>query len=263
MDIRIGVRIADDDFHEPVDYNVEVIAKDAPLGNVKWRKNWESEAVIRIPTGYEHYTFKVSGSGFVSHVQHYLAEDLNSLSQLAFELLPDGLEDFSAEQTDDGGLSVYFPNDRCKLYTRVDVAEGFKVTYSLVTRDASASGIPVAESRMIECFSEDQGKATTTLCYSVNAFQNTPFVYADDFCSNISLPDNGSMKDVDVTTVVLIEYYPPGQPVNGEGTLAGFYHVWPGSDDNASGRSEAVIPRYTGQRREYLEKWQATRRHAN
>jgi hypothetical protein len=250
-EIEFDVTIANSDFTGAVEYTLDVIAKDAALGNTEWSASFDlsGSSAIRIPVSYEHYTFKVSKEGYLPHIQHYLIDDLSGVSRLSFELLPGDPEAFITYQTTDGGLKIYFPKDRCKLYTRVDVAEGFRIAYAWIDRDATWSGAPTGQMHYNEC-SPFEGPAIGTspvLCNPINAFGNIPFTNVEDYCEQEIDPILFDPDEVVVAGYAFIEYYRPGES-SGDGfplRYVVFYHAWPG---DAVG--ESSVPDWTSDKPE-------------
>lgn len=186
----VTATLANNDTSTEVNYTLEIIAKDVPLGNVAWSKSLQlsTMSTIKIPTKYRHYTFRARKNGYIDHVQHFLKEDLNHQKSLAFEFIPANLEGVVSYQSQDKVITVYVPNDanRCKLYSRIDVAEGYTVTYIYTDKFAWNNDGDIIAYRYVECNSWESESGLVQCHSELNLFSNKVFSEADNFCSNFS-----------------------------------------------------------------------------
>jgi hypothetical protein len=228
------VTIADNNQHESIDYAMEVTAKDVALGSVKWTGVYTLNGTdtISVPARYGHYTFKVTKSGYLPHVQHFLVTELSEHQNLSFEFLPETLDGFIVHELGNGALKLYLPNDqnRCKLYARADVAEGFRIEYLYVDRSASAiSGVSVADLILAVCLPEI---VSASACgKNVNLFGNTPFGMAQDYCAEVDLTISSythSIEDVNIESYTYFDFYKPGNTVPEQDAV---HHLWKGANN--------------------------------
>jgi len=148
FDFITSVTFADNDQHGPIEYTMEVTAKDLALGAIMLTGQFAMTGVgtVHVPTTCGHYTFKAIRLVIFPYVQYFLAAELSENQNLSFEFLPESLDNFIVQEFGDRALKVYLPNDRnkCKLYARVDVAEGIRIEYVYVDRtEASISSVSV------------------------------------------------------------------------------------------------------------------------
>lgn len=222
FDFDVTVTIADTDPHPSIDYMLEIIAKDAPLGNVQWSKTVAMNTLgeIHIPAKYAHYTFRAVKQGYISHVQHFLKDDLSHFGQLSFEFLPESLNDFVVKQLHDG-QTFYFPKNPCKLFARLDLPEGLRMEYTNAWRTATAhpqSSLEVADFLHNECFDVpyDPEYPDYLLCSTVNVnlWGNTPYAQAQNYCDRIDLSrgnpsfPNLTLNDVFYTSSISVQTQP-------------------------------------------------------
>jgi hypothetical protein len=221
FDFDVTATIADDDQHPVIDYSLEIIAKDAPLGNVLWMRTvaMSASGEIRIPAKYNHYTLKAIKPGHVSHVQHFMAEDLSQSVRLDFEFLPEDLSNFHVNEKD--GIKVYTSKDRCKDYARMDVPEGYQLTYAMATRTAiSVGGYPLdGGARWRECGepNPDQEEVLLPCRNSINLFDNVPFGLANDHCALVDLtlsPTTDTMDQVVFLSNIEVGYQIPASDIS-------------------------------------------------
>jgi hypothetical protein len=237
FDFVITATLADDNLQKPFDYTVEVIAKDVALGTVKWTENFamNGAGVVHVPTGFGHYTFKAMRPGYLPHVQHFLVTEISENQNLLFEFLPETLEGFIEQELGNGALKIYLPNDqnRCKLYFRADVAEGFSIQNAYVDHRAiDRAGLSVADLNFAEC---RPGNLSVSACgKNVNLFGNTPFAMAQDYCAGVDLTlsvNAYSLDDVNLESLIYFEFHKPGNTGPTPEYDAG-YHTWKGSNNN-------------------------------
>jgi hypothetical protein len=200
LDFDVTATIADNDPHPTIDYILEIIAKDAPLGNVLWTTAIDMNAIdeIHVPSRYNHYTFKATKQGYIDHVQHFLKSELSQLDHLYFEFLPEGLDDFHINEKD--LVKVYTSKDRCKDYARVDMPEGYRLSYIMVTRTASApSGIFLdGGARWRVCGDPNPDDDEVLPCRNnINLFDNVPFGMANDHCALVDLDLSTTIDSMD------------------------------------------------------------------
>jgi hypothetical protein len=235
FDFDISASIADDATHDVVDYTLEIVAKDAPLGNVKWTKTTPltKQSSIRVPAKYAHYTFKATKPGYLPHTQHFLSSGFSGHNSVSVEFIPETLDGFFTTGTSDGVIKFYFPNDetRCKLYARVDVAEGYFAKSVRVTNNTTTSGgLPMAAGVGYQCL---QSNYAAVCDRSINLFGNAPFATAQDYCASINLKRPGhtyTLDDVNISSFMYIEYY----QVGASPTSAHFYsafQLWKGANN--------------------------------
>jgi hypothetical protein len=186
----VTTTIADNDPHPTIDYTLEIIAKDAPLGNVLWSTTIEMNAVdeIHIPSKYAHYTFRAIKQGYIDHVQHYLNADLSQFNHLYFEFLPENLNDFIVREIGPKAhpLLLYMTKSPCKLYARIDAPEGYQIPYIWADRSADYKGVELADYAYNECFSDEPG-LPPTCNVRVNLYDNIPFAQAENYCDRVDL----------------------------------------------------------------------------
>jgi hypothetical protein len=234
LSFNVSTTIADNESHNAIDYSLEIIAKDGPLGNVKWTRKLPLHklAQIKIPSQYQHYTFKASKPGYITHIQHYLKSDLGSA--LHFELIPETLEDF-IKTPFENGLVLYLPKDRCKLYARIDVPEGYYVIGMGRDRNAaSKTGYSVSPFNYEECYSPEEVRSTSICNKAVNIFDNRPFYSATDFCQSISLNTTNmtpTLDDVNVSQYTWISLLPANGPPSVD-SFYDYFQLWMGINNN-------------------------------
>jgi len=225
--------IADNDQHSAVDYTLEIVAKDQALGTVKWTKtvNLSAAGTIQVPAKYGHYTFKATKTDYLPHEQHFLADELSGLSSLAFEFIPESLDGFIVREVD--GMKAYFPNqdNRCKLYARVDIPEGYRVGYLYVDKSASSpSSVPISDVSFLECYHDLGGVWTASTCgNNVNVFHNIPFSKAEDFCTHIDLSATTYVQTTDdalLESTIFAGHYNPGDAESTEYPILSLYQAW-------------------------------------
>lgn len=236
FDFAVTATIADNNPHDSINYTLEIIAKDVALGTIKWTKivSMSRTGTVHVPAQYGHYTFKATKLGYLPHVQHVLVAELNSTGNLSFEFLPETLEGFISQEQD--GIKIYLPNDqnRCKLYARIDMPEGYRIDYSYADRSATAiTGTSLASLRYNECLPTPDGALLASPCgKNVNLFDNTPFAIAADYCSTVDLSASNavhSIEDVMIESYLYIDYYKPGST---QSTFSDLYHNWKGANNH-------------------------------
>jgi hypothetical protein len=220
FDFDVNVTVADHTAHESIDYTLEIIAKDAPLGNVKWTKSvsLSKQGKIHVPAQYAHYTFKANKEGFIPHVQHFLSEELVGNQPLSFEFIPESLDGFLKSEKANGAVTFYYTNDqyRSKLYARIDVAEGYLVQWLRFDKNAQTKGgLPLSSTYASESSTYNR----------VNIFNNLPFGSAADFPLRVTLPYGNikSMNDVNINSFMYVEYSQMGVD-----HLTSEFKVWKG-----------------------------------
>lgn len=197
-----NVTIADHNQHGNINHTLEIVAKDAPLGTVKWTKtiSMPGDGKVRVPAKYAHYTFKAIKPGYIPHIQHFLATELSGYDTLSFEFIPESLDGFyTSEKT---GVKIYFTNDqyRFKLYTRFDLAEGYFLKSARVDKAAvTKGGSPLSFTYVREL---------TSFANRVNIFDNKPFGIAPVFPLHYTLPHGtaNTIDDVNVTSFIIVKY---------------------------------------------------------
>jgi hypothetical protein len=215
--LHVNVYFADQLPHTGIDYSLQVTAKDAPLGQALWTKTFSLAEFdkINIPARYDYYVFSARKNGYIDHVQHYQKSMLADDQMLKFEFIPESLEGFRKKVA--GPVTFYYPSDvyRCKLYTRVDVQEGY--TLGKISTDRSAvkkGGLPVFGSN----FSSECADESTTLqvCGRVNIFFDLPFNAALDYCGSIAPGPNGPINPADIVikSFTVIHGHEPNDPEN-------------------------------------------------
>jgi hypothetical protein len=221
LSFEVSATIADDLPHEVISYSLEIVAKDVALGTEKWSKTIAvtGSTTIQVPANHGHYTFRAIKAGYITHTQHFPAVEVTNLSSLSFEFLPEALEDFVVYEKENGDIKVYFPNSshRCKLYARVDIAEGYRVEYVYVDRAAAApTGRPVGPLITSECLAiDEQGIPTGTSCgKKVNLYDNVPYGSASDYCATIDLTASNQVhkiEDAYIYTYYGMDCFKPGE----------------------------------------------------
>ena len=228
---NVGATIAIDTHPSKFDYTLEIIAKDAPLGNVQWTKTigMPKSKKINIPDTYGHYTFKASKPGYISHIQHFLGEELAD-GNLSFEFIPESLEGFIRKKSFDNVVTAYLPayENRCKLYVRFDVAEGYLITYKKVNMYAASA----ANQQLGNYIFIEQSPYTISLGNTnINMYYNRPFSEAIDYCRGVDLtlaPIADEIDDVNLTTDSGLDY----EHVDGNyAWRIDAYHHWKGSNN--------------------------------
>ena len=207
---NVSATIADHNPHSKIDYTLEIIAKDAPLGNVQWSKiiDLRKTDKVFIPKKFKHYTFKASKPGFIPHVQHFIAEELPN--NLSFEFIPESLEGFVTYKSPDNKVTIYLPDDenRCKLYTRFDFAEGCNLLYIYANKSSwDNEGLGLSEYVLKEFLPKKNSVSPNGL--NVNIFDNQPFAEAIDYCSEVDLtisPIATELADVNFSTYTRLDY---------------------------------------------------------
>lgn len=210
LNFHISATRADGHQQLPVDYALEVIAKDAPLGNVLWRRTFSllDNRIVTIPDGYAHYSFIASKPEYISHAQYYKRELLEDVDALSFEFIPESLEGF---ETSGSVVRFYLPDNQnmCKLYARIDVAEGYELL--VVYGDRSGFSDPWGKDLGEAAFAEDPS-------YRVNIFGNVPYAQAPDFCATFDLSRDNRVKsldDIQILTYTFCDVYNPNDPTIG------------------------------------------------
>jgi len=220
-----NVTIADNNPHGAIDYTLEIIAKDAPLGNVKWTRtlSMSGGGKVQVPSKHGHYTFKASKIGFIPHVQHFFVSELAPSATLSFEFIPESLSGFLVVEQNNGAIKFYFPNDhfRTRLYARIDLAEGYSVNYMFSDKSASTKGgYPLGQYNYSELFGQTN---------RVNIFNNVPFALAQNSYSGSDLPfgQTQSMDDVDIGSYTYLDI---DSKVNGLPDIGftGWFQLWKG-----------------------------------
>lgn len=202
MDITIKATIADLLQHEDVEYTMHVAAKDAPLGEVRWQKAFTMSelSTISIPAKYDYYIFSAKKEGYIDHVQHYPKSFIED--ELSFEFIPASLAGFRTYVS--GPVTYYYPDDanRCRLYTRVDVLEGYTIGQIYADRNAEKpNGFPIFGSNANgDCFAYNCGR--------VNLFENLPYKDAIDYCAT-RLPSQHDPAQVVIKAFVTMNGYKP------------------------------------------------------
>jgi hypothetical protein len=224
---KTHVSIADNLAHDPIDYTLEIIAKDAPLGTVRWRTllSLSETSTIQFPTRYVHYTFRAIKPGYIPHVQHFRASQLPDSGSLNFEFLPEALEDFFVIE-EPNALKLYVAKDRCKLYARFDVPEGTDLTYTFFDRAAYIPGTGPIASHALECYPDTPSYPHCS--NNVNFFDNQPYAQATDFCSGLA-PQGKTLDDVDIDAFAIL-YYTKHLETQEQEFI--YYNTWPGSNNN-------------------------------
>ena len=179
----------------PSGYTLEIIAKDAPKGNIQWTKSVSLTAGITgdiiIPGRFAHYTFKATKPGYVPHVQHYLKDQVKYYSDLSFEFIPENLSGLFMKEIQ-GPVTYYIPDIpfRCKMYARIDIEEGYQIDYIYYEKSIQTNTTPETYHWLFdECLRIDAAACNKT----VNLFQNHPFFSTLDFCATIpGVPIPGS-----------------------------------------------------------------------
>ncbi len=219
LDLETIYTVADNT-GSPATGSLSIIAKDEPLGEAKWTKTFpiSGPAKIRIPARFTHYSFIASMDGYISHEQHFMKNQLAANPQLPFEFIPVSLDGFEVFESDDNALKIYLPNDenRCKLYARIDVAEGYKVEYFFADKEAVDRGeMSVAVLEIRECTSEP---GVPSFCMNrVNAFDNRSFNSSEDYCARIDFSATTlahSLADINLGTFVFVNYRRYDAPQN-------------------------------------------------
>lgn len=171
---------------------LRVMAKTADKQTV-WQETFtiESNTVIEVPLA-ERYSFIFSKSGYVTHAQHYLADDLKGIDNLHFELIPNGSKDFIVMNLFEGEVTVYYPANREKLYARIDLKEDFRLSYMLADKDASdINDVPLMDAIIVETFSHPLP------AYSINLFGNVPFQLAPNIKDEVDMETSDVTEDFD------------------------------------------------------------------
>ena len=227
---NVQTTIAENTPAPKIEYTLEIIAKDVPLGNVLWTKSIEmskSKKII-IPDDYGHYTFKASKPGYIPHIQHFLGEELMD-GNLSFEFIPESLEGFITKKSHNNVVTGYYPayENRCKLYVRFDVAEGYYIQYKMADiaaeDEATAS---LANYIYTEWF---QNRNTISLGNSnINMYYNRPFAEAIDYCQGVDLSISliaDEMDDVNFTSFMRLDFIRIDQSHSGNLNI---YQYWKG-----------------------------------
>lgn len=145
--LGISATIADEYFTGPVEFTLEAEGKNV-AGEIVWTDSWDinDRGTVTTPSGYHSYTFRAVKAGQLPHVQHYLATDFPGNEELVFEMIPENSEDFIVREMYDGKVKLYFPADRTKIYTRIELAEDFRLESVWVDKDgASWTGVPLGQ----------------------------------------------------------------------------------------------------------------------
>lgn len=239
LTFNITASIADPNPHEIIDYQMEIIAKDAPLGAIKWTSTLPLSRIdeINLPAKYGHYTFRAVKAGYLPHVQHFLKSDLPENGLLTFEFIPEGLEGFITKELSNG-IKVYFPNlqYRCKAYARIDLPEGYALGYLSIDKAATTKGgLPVPAGAIAVQLKIMPGKSRVLFSdYAVNLFDNNRgFTVAKDLCSTWDLSVFNPPKTVDDINLTSFLYaetvrLSDNLPAGGFGS---FYQLWKGKNN--------------------------------
>jgi len=226
LSFLIVTNLADAGQQIPFNYTFEVIAKDAALGNVEWRRTYlmNDNRTISVPAGHAHYSFIASKEHYINHAQHYKSELLEGVDALSFEFIPESLEGF--ERVGGARVQFYLPDNQnmCKLYARMDVAEGYEILYQYADR----SGWSHPWSTPLD----DGAQYAEDVRFRVNVFGNIPYAQAVDYCEMLDFSRDSRVKSLD--DVVLLAYtwcdiYNPNDPTNG---FVDRYRVYHGNERN-------------------------------
>ena len=228
--------IADNNNHPPISYTLEITAKDAPLGNPTWTKSIEitEQRTIYVPARYQHYTFKATRQGYIPHIQYFnrelLSHTAKHVAQLPFEFIPESLDGFTYLERQNGDIKIYLPSkeNRCKLYARVDYAEGYKVIGVASDRGPyTKDGFPLTDPEQGICSPESPDYCVS----NINLFGNKPYALAENICDRIDLSPDGmihSLDDMLATSYTITDYIRP----NGTSGWSQAYIVLHGANTN-------------------------------
>jgi hypothetical protein len=190
---EVNATVADENYTVSVNGLFEAFAKNAQ-GQIVWSKSWDitNKLTINIPVA-ERYSFKLIKAGYLPHAQHYNFEMIEQSNNLSFELIPESSNDFIVKHFP-GEATVYFPVDKRKLYTRIDLEEDYAFAeghYIVDQRDANNITADHSSPVFLETLTrinytageEDHGDDGINFFVNraINLFDNKPFVDADDF----------------------------------------------------------------------------------
>ncbi len=195
---------------EPVNGTFEVQAKNLE-GNVLWTQAWPisktKEIVIPVT---ERYTFILSKAGHIPHIQHYQYKHIESVNTLSFELIPEGSDDFIVEYFDLAGstITAYFPTDKGKIYTRVDLPKDSDIQPIYLYIDCGAStftGYPLSPfffKEVVMNYPDELDGSVNFVSSAVNLFDNLPFAKSLNLRDIVVLGSANFTKEFDRDVVV-------------------------------------------------------------
>lgn len=203
--------IADDESHQSLNYQLEVVAKNEALGKFEYSEIFELSDWDRlvIPAQYGHYMFRVMRPGYLAHTQYFLSDELKNNDTLSFEFIPFNLAGFVKKEYADGVLTIYAPDDahKCKVYARIDLVEGYSLTHFSVDKiGVTRASTPVGVYINLE--KEFSAHLNTGPRQKVNLFGNKPYSKADDYCTNIDYtvdPMAKTLEDINFSTYLSVD----------------------------------------------------------
>lgn len=203
---NVTVTVADEDNEQPPSGTLEIIAKNND-DEIQWRHSMEiiEQGIVRIPVGYNKYSFILSRPGYITHSQHYRFSDIESLDKMFFELIPEGSGDFYVQHLLEGKVTIYYPVDRAKLYTRIDLAEDLRLEYLWIDKDFSdVLGVPLGLLQLREHFDAKLQHA------AINLFDNVPYNQAPDQRDRVEMDPEHHLTDFDrdvlITSFLIFDY---------------------------------------------------------
>ncbi len=199
--LEVSATLAELAHQDPGSYTLQITAKGLS-GNVEWSDEvtLPAQGNVCIPAYHARYTFTAVKDGYISHEQHFLKDELTGSTSLSFEFIPESLEGFTAFHLNHD-VTVYLPDEenRCRLYARVDIPEGYRVLYGYVDKSATTEGGFPLGLKIVELFLEEP--IHTSMGKNVNLFGNKPFASATDFCSTIDLTQGSITYTLDEVAI--------------------------------------------------------------
>lgn len=228
LSFDVTATVADPNAPEAGSYTLYVLAKGS-LGNLEWSDTLSisNEGTVCIPGYHARYSFVAEKEGYITHEQHFWKAELAHYGALAFEFIPESLEGFIVRDLG-YGITAYFPDDanRCRLYARVDLPEGYRINYLLVDRNATTEGGFPLGAFLIQEHVLEGTVYTFVPDRHVNLFGNKPFIFSDDYCSMIELTHGDktyTLAEVEITSFLFMDVDVPGE---NPPTIAQAYQWW-------------------------------------